>query len=157
MPILEELQAVAAKRGTKPTPDRRAPDPWRDDVDSHLQFLRTEAATSSRNQAEFRIELDNHTQMLGHVAELAGQIKETLDHKVTPTLLELAPVVTSVKVAKKTSMVAGVAADIGSRLVRAAAYAAAVLAFILAITHGETWTQALKAFWHVVTGADVGQ
>ena len=116
--------------------DRRMPDPWRDDVDSHLRFLRAEAKQSSKDRQLFRTELDTHTKML-------TGISTQLD--------DLAPVITGVKAAKKGGRWASWVANWGAKIAKVGVFTGAMLAFALAITHGETWSAAAKAFWRVVT------
>ena len=119
--------------------DRRAPDPWRDDVDSHLRFLRAEAKQGAKDRQAFRTELDTHTHMLT---------------KIDCTLVELTPILTSIKVARKGGKMASFITDVGAKLAKIGLFTGAALAFVLALTHGETWKHALTAFWRVVSGGE---
>src|SRR5271166_1915051 len=83
--------------------DRRAPDPWRDDVDSHLRFLRAEAKQGAKDRQAFRTELDTHTHMLT---------------KIDCTLVELTPILTSIKVARKGGKMASFITDVGAKLAK---------------------------------------
>ena len=124
--------------------DRRAPDPWRDDVDSHLRFLRKEAKQGSRDRQLFRTELDAHTEILGKTLVTVRSMDTTVK--------EMAPFITGIQKAKAVGRFSSYWSGIISKFMRAGIVVIAIVTFVLAITHGETWAAAGRAFWHVVTG-----
>src|SRR5208282_1955546 len=137
----------AKKNGRHPTPvaheDRRMPDPWRDDVDSTLRFLRS---GFSKHDAE----LKKQTKMLGTVISSQQQTHKKLDELAT----ELGPVVTGVKASRWAGRKATWLTNMGAKVAKIGIFTGAGLAFALALTHGETWKQAIAAFWRVVSGGE---
>ena len=146
-------------------PDRRKPkavtlavgepDPWRDDVDTDIRFLKRESRLTRSGQTKMQAaQAALQTQLASHLKSDEDSFIFITDAMTTngklikeihETMGELTPIITATKAARRGGRYAMIVAAIGSKVGRAVMVSAAFCVAAVALFHGG-WRQAAATF-----------
>ena len=116
---------------------RHADEPWKEGVDSDLHFLR-------KGHIELtKVNKENH-ELIVENTKLTKQIGDRVSN-IDTTLEELKPVMLTTRAVRKGGKFAYAAAIFGSKVGRVGLFLAG-LGALIAIFHGERWSEAWQAF-----------
>jgi hypothetical protein len=118
-----------------PFHDRRCPDPWKDEVDSGIRFLR-------KSHIDLNKKVDESMELIVENTQITKKLGEKLDHLVEDTYV----LVKGTRAVRRGSKFAMTAAVLGSKVGRVGLFFVGCGALVIALLHGARWSEAWDAF-----------